>query len=74
MTWETLDLKKPGAYQLRIDATRIAKIALFDVRMNSLGPASGFHSKVRIGRLIAGKRIPKMLRRIAFLLRPCWAW
>ena len=28
-----LKLKEPGAYQLRIDAKRIAKVALFDVRM-----------------------------------------
>lgn len=27
-----LELKQPGAYELRIDATRIAKVALFDVR------------------------------------------
>ena len=28
-----LEIKESGAYQLRIDATRIAKVALFDVRM-----------------------------------------
>ena len=28
-----LELKESGAYELRIDATRIAKVALFDVRM-----------------------------------------